>query len=184
MKPIQFNTAFTYPFNRWPGLFNILWILLPIFGWAALLGYHVRQTQGWVKGEFKEMPKFSFVKDMKRGFWMFIMMIPLLGAFILAGFILTISTYGLGALGFLFLALFILPLLLINLYVKETVEDSFDFKVVKPVFDHFDDYLVMLLKSFGLVAVWIVMAVIVVGIPANMFTKNIFLADFYRRRVK
>ena len=31
---------------------------------------------------------------------------------------------------------------------------------------------------------FLVMIIVLVGIPASQFTKNIFLADFYRRRVK
>jgi hypothetical protein len=28
------------------------------------------------------------------------------------------------------------------------------------------------------------MSIILIGIPAGVFTKNIFMADFYRRKVK
>jgi hypothetical protein len=41
-----------------------------------------------------------------------------------------------------------------------------------------------ILKSILLSLIFLVMIIILVGIPAGTFTKNIFLADFYRRRVK
>ena len=39
-------------------------------------------------------------------------------------------------------------------------------------------------KSIGLGLIFFLMMIILVGIPAGSFTKNIFLADFYGRRVK
>jgi hypothetical protein len=39
----------------------------------------------------------------------------------------------------------------------------------------------MMLKSLALQLIFLVMIIVLVGIPAGAFTKNIFIADFYRR---
>ena len=50
---LSFGDAFKYPFNKWTRMFNILWFLLPIFGWLALGGYGIRIMQEFVKGNYK-----------------------------------------------------------------------------------------------------------------------------------
>ena len=82
------------------------------------------------------------------------------------------------------LELFVIPILTINFLNKETVSSYFEFKKVKYVFNNLGDYLIAILKSIGLAIIFILMIIILVGIPASIFTENIFLADFYRRRVK
>ena len=82
------------------------------------------------------------------------------------------------------LGLFALPILAMNFLNKETVGSFFEFKIVQSVFSHLGDYLIVLLKSILLGIVFMLMWIVLVGIPAGSFTKNIFLADFYRRRVK
>ena len=72
MKPLDFKTAFKYPFNRAKGMWNILWVLLPIFGWFALGGYGIRIVKEFSHGKFKKLPVMSFGSDMKLGFFMFL----------------------------------------------------------------------------------------------------------------
>ncbi len=84
----------------------------------------------------------------------------------------------------LLISLFILPILTINFLKKETVGSYFEFNILKSVFDNLGDYVLVILKSILLGIIFLVMWVILVGIPAGSFTQNMFLADFYRRNVK
>lgn len=181
---LDFKAALNYPFKRAMGLWNVLWILLPIVGWFALGGYGIRIIQEFSKGKFKELPLFNFRSDLNLGFFMFFKSLPF------------VIVYGLIALAFgaigpvfdvlarTFLELFIIPILTINFFVKETVSSYFEFRIVKSVFNNFMDYVMAVLKSILLFIVFLVMSIILVGIPANAFTQNMFLADFYRRKVK
>jgi len=192
MKKLDFKTAFKYPFNRAKGMWNILWILLPIFGWFALGGYGVRIVKEFIKGKFKRLPSFEFKSDLKLGFAMFIKFIPfvvvysllLLGVERVAGFLNIKNQKLLVNLVEVFLGLFIVPTLTINFLNKETISSLFEIEILKSVFNNFDDYVVALLKSILLSIIFLVMWMVLVGIPAGTFTKNMFLADFYRRRVK
>jgi hypothetical protein len=183
IEALTFETAFKYPFKRPVGLLNILWILVPIIGWFALIGYNIRIIKNFVKGNFKELPLFNFSQDLNLGFFMFLKLIPFI-------VIITVINWAFGKipfvgfLGTLFISLFIVPVLIINFFVKETIESYFDFNKVKFVFDNLEDYVITVLKSIGLGIIFLLMFVILVGIPASTFTKNIFFADFYRRYVK
>lgn len=180
---LDFGSAFSYPFNRAKGMWNALWLLLPIFGWFALGGYSVRIVKEFVDGKFKQLPVMKFGDDMKFGFFMFLKAIPFIIAYVIIALILELIPV-LGDVVQIFFSLFVVPMLAINFMKKETVESFFEIDLVKPVMDNFKDYLVALLKSIGLAIIFFVMIIVLVGIPASMFTKNIFIADFYRRHVK
>lgn len=184
MKAIDFDTAFKYPFNRAKGMLNIFWVLLPIIGWFALGGYGVRIVQEFTKGKFKELPIMNFGDDLKLGFFMFIKAIPFAIAIMVVFGILSNLDPMLGGLAQLLVGILIFPMLTINFMNKMTWQSLFEWEVVKPVFNNFGDYAMAFLKSLALAIVFIVLMIVLVGIPANAFTKNIFFADFYRRRVK
>ena len=178
---LDFKAAFHYPFNRAKGMWNILWILVPIIGWLALTGYGVRIIQEFCEGKFKQLPVFQFKKDLKLGFFMFLKAIP----FILVCIVI-FSILSLLKLGYIntLMGIFIIPILTINFIKKMTISSFFEFKILKFVFIHFGDYIVAVLKSILLAIVFVIMIIILVGLPALFFTKNMFLADFYRRRIK
>ncbi len=181
---LDFGSAISYPFNRARRMWNILWLLFPIFGWFALGGYGVRIIQEFSKGKFKMLPEMKFGKDMKLGFFMFLKALPFV-LVVLAVFsgLLLINPVLEGIFEILF-GIFVFPILAIHFMNKMTIESFFEFRVVKAVWNNMGDYLVALLKSIGLGLIFFVMIIILVGIPASQFTKNIFLVDFYRRRVK
>jgi len=91
---------------------------------------------------------------------------------------------GLGSLITILISLFVVPMLAINFFNKETVSSSFELDKVKPVFEHLGDYIIAVLKSIAIALIFALMSIILVGIPAHAFTKNLFLADFYRRYAK
>ncbi len=183
MADLDFGKAFKYPFNRWKGLFNILWLIIPIVGWFAIVGYQVRLVKEWIDGQFKELPKFNFMKNLKLGFFMFLKSLPFAIALSILGWVFKkLGSFGTAI--FTLLTLFLVPMLVINFYREETMASLWDFSKVQPVFDNLGDYIVALLKQLVLGLVFAFLSIIFIGIPANAFTANIFLADFYRQHVK
>jgi len=181
---VDFDTAFGYPFRRAKGMWNIFWLLLPIFGWLALGGYSVRIVKEFSKGKFKKLPTMKFGSDMKLGFFMLIKSIPFILVYIILISILTAINFWAMVVGRIFVEVFVIPILTINFMNKETVGSLFEFKLVKSVFNNLEDYVVTVLRSILLFVVYLIMVLILVGIPAMFFTNYLFLADFYRRMVK
>jgi len=180
---LDFNTAFKYPFNRKKGLWNILWLLVPIIGWFALGGYGIRIVKEFTLEKFEQLPEMSFKSDLKFGFMMFLKSLPFV----------VIYTIILGTLIFInewfriidtFLKIFIVPILTVHFFNKETIGSWFDFKILEHVFINLWEYIIIMLKSLALFIVYLLMTIILVGIPANAFTQNIYVADFYRSKVK
>jgi len=183
MEKLDFKTAFKYPFNRAKGLWNILLIFLPVVGWFVLGGYGIRIIQEFSKGEFEQLPTLKFGNDLGLGFFMFFKAIPFMLTYMIITFILTEINPWLRLITLPF-GILLIPVLTINFMNKETVSSYFEFSILKPVFDNFGDYIVAFLKNSLLGLIFIVMSLVLVGIPAGNFTQNIFLADFYRRRIK
>jgi hypothetical protein len=184
MTKLKFKTAFSYPFNRAKGLWYILWALLPIFGWLALYGYGIRIIKEFSKGKFKQLPIFKFSSDLNLGFFMFLKAIPfMLAYFIIYAILDFTNSWASGIIGSL-ISLFVFPVMLINFYNKESVSSFFEFKILKSIFYNFWDYVIAVLKDCALAIVFMIMIVVLVGIPAGAFTENMFLADFYRRKIK
>ena len=184
MVSLDFGTAFKYPFNRWKGMLNIFWMFLPILGWFALGGYGVRIVNEFLKGKFRQLPLFEFGNDLSLGFMMFLKALPFGLAYMVVMFAIgKLSLYLQGGLELL-IGIFAIPILTINFMKKQTVASFFEFGTVRYVFSNLGDYIVALLKSIALGIIYLVMCLILVGIPASVFAKNIFLADFYRRNVK
>lgn len=183
MGIIDFKTAFYYPFNRPAGLWNILWILIPIIGWFAFFGYLIRIVKHFIKGDFSQTPEFDFSNNLSFGFMMFFKMIPLMAAVMAINFVTGLVPF-IGILVMLFVSLFIIPMLFINFFNKETVESSFELSKVRAVFNNFDEYLIVVLKSIALQIIFFVMIIVLVGLPAGSFTKNIFFANFYGKYAK
>jgi hypothetical protein len=181
---LDFSTAFHYPFNRWKGLLNILWIFLPIFGWFALFGYGVRIIQEFTAGKFKKLPTMSFGDDMKLGFFMFLKAIPFILLITIVLGALYVVSPALESVIEIILSILVFPMLGIHFANKQTVGALFEFRIVNEVFSNLGDYLFAFLKEIGLAIVFLIMSIILIGIPASMFTQNIFFADFYRRRIK
>jgi Protein of unknown function (DUF4013) len=181
---LNFGDAFGYSFKRAKGLLNILWVFLPIFGWFALGGYSIRIIKEFCDGKFKQLPVMKFKSDMKFGFFMFLKAIPFVLAYVVVTSILSAISRPLGGMVELVLAIFAVPMLAVNFMKKETIESFFEFEVLRAVTENFKDYLIVIWKSILLALVFIAMMIILVGFPAAAFTRNIFLADFYRRNVK
>ena len=182
-QAIDFKSAFKYPFNRPAGMLNILWVFIPILGWFALMGYGIRIAKNFINNDFKELPLFNLGGDFKFGFFMFFKILPLIVVIMLINLVL-MPLKGMGSLIAVLISLFAVPMLTINFFNKETVSSSFELDKLKPVFEHLGDYIIAFLKSIALAIIFAVMSINLIGIPASAFTKNLFLADFYRRYAK
>lgn len=180
---LDFETAFKYPFKRAVGLLNILWILLPIIGWFAYGGYIITIIKHYIKGDFKELPKFNFSRDISLGFFMFFKAIPFMIVYMAVQLALGFVPY-VGVIVNLLINLFFIPILFMNFFNKETVGSLFEFSKISAVFENFGEYIMVILKSFALQIIFLIMIIVLVGIPAGSFTKNIFIADFYGRYCK
>ncbi|MFH0808324.1 MAG: DUF4013 domain-containing protein [archaeon] len=181
---LNFKSAFMYPFNRAKGMWNILWILFPIFGWFALGGYSVRIVKEFISGKFKNLPLMKFGDDMRLGFFMFLKAIPFVVVMVIMFGILFLTNPILEVMAEVLFGIFVFPMLTIHFMNKQTIGSFFEFRIIGKVWNNFGDYFLAILKSIGLALVFLIMIIVLVGIPASQFTKNIFLADFYRRMVK
>lgn len=135
---LDFRTAFYYPFKRPVGLLNVLWILLPIFGWFALGGYVITIIKHYIKGDFKELPKLDFSRDMSLGFFMFFKAIPFMVLYMIVQAALGYVPIA-GFIVILFISLFVIPMLFMNFFNKETVGSLFEFSKVNAVFENFGE---------------------------------------------
>lgn len=210
-KKLSFKEAFKYPFNRPQGLLNILWVIVPIALWGILLalvfqnvmlrgltailvaiplvcilsffGYSIRIVKEYIDGKFEKLPEFEFAEQISLGFFIFLKMIPFF--IIYLPLIVLLEEKHPGArLLLLPFEIVSVPVLAINLIYKETAAAFFEFSIVKVVVENLGDYLIALIKTILLQIVFLILSVILVGIPAGTYTKNIFLADFYRRHIK
>ncbi|MDD2439425.1 MAG: DUF4013 domain-containing protein [Methanosarcinaceae archaeon] len=183
METISFSKAFKYPFNRPMRLFYILLIFLPIIGWFALTGYIVKIINEFIEGKYEELPQLQFMEDLKLGFLLFLKSLPFFLVYIILieGASYLNETFGiiLNLLG----SFFILPILTINFYRKQTVSSYFEFGILKCVTENFEDYVSTFIKQFVLILIFAVLSIVLIGIPAASFTSYIFFANFYGRRV-
>jgi hypothetical protein len=210
---VSFETALKYPFNKKVRLLNILWLFLPIIGWFALGGYSIVIVRSFLNAEFKEVPEFNFGSNLSLGFFMFLKSLPFaicygilstLVSFIPLGFLIQIF------LGFFIvpiLAINFFKHATIESYFEfdkvNVVFDNFvDYLVATlkgiglgivllflPLvalggFAFFSQNL-MAGNSIVTILLFVLMVCLFfIFLPANFYTKHIFIADFYRRNVK
>ena len=85
----------------------------------------------------------------------------------------------LGSLINLLFAVFVIPILAVNFFRKQTIESFFEFDILNVVKDNLGDYIVTVLKQYLLIIVFAILSIILIGIPAMIFTNSIFIANFY-----
>lgn len=184
IETISFSEAFKYPFKTPARLLYILLLIVPIIGWLALFGYIVRLVNEFIEGRYEGLIKLDFMEDLKLGFMVFLKALPF---YIVYSIILFATTYvneTLGSLINLVLGFFVIPMLAVNFFRKQTVESFFEFDVLNVVRDNFGEYVITVLKQYALVIIFMVLSVVLVGIPAMFFTNSIFVANMYGRLVE
>jgi len=184
IETISFSEAVKYPFKVPQRLLYILLLFIPIIGWLALFGYVVRLVNEFIEGRYEELIKLDFMEDLKLGFMVFLKALPFYIAYMV---ILSATTYvneTLGNLVNLLLGFFVIPLLAVNFFRKQTIESFFEFDVLNIVRDNPGEYIVTVLKQYALVIIFAVLSIVLVGIPAMFFTNSIFVANLYGRLVE
>lgn len=173
---LEFKTGLKYPWGQPKRLWNILWFLLPIFGWFALGGYAKKIVNSIVKGNTKELPEFGqFWDNFVKGFMIFLKILPLM---ILLGVISIIPF--IGKPFYWFASLFLVPWLVINLMEKYTLASTFEIEnAAKAVFGNFVEYIMVLLRTLLYSIIYALLSIVLIGIPCLSFGKNIFIAEFY-----
>ncbi|MGA9187411.1 MAG: DUF4013 domain-containing protein [Methanosarcina sp.] len=184
METISFSDAFKYPFKTPKRLLYALWLIIPILGWFALFGYIVRLVNEFVEGRYEGLIKLDFMEDLKLGFITFLKGLPFYIAYMAIVFAATFVSETLGNLVNLLLGFFVVPILVVNFFRKQTLESFFEFQLLDIVRDNLGDYVIAVLKQYALVIIFAILSIVLVGIPAMFFTNSIFIANFYGRLVE
>ncbi|MFT4304740.1 MAG: DUF4013 domain-containing protein [Candidatus Woesearchaeota archaeon] len=177
MSSVSFGEGLKYPWKKPSRLWNILWILIPILGLFAIYGYIRKIILELSKGNKNELPEFGdFWENLKIGFMLFVYYIPTIIVLLLISYIPFI-----GNLLYFLLAFFLLPWLLINLYVKNEFMAIWEIeKAFNAVKNRFLDYLVAMIKTIGFGIIYGLASLVLIGIPCYMFGFTYYLVDFYK----
>ena len=175
---VEFMQGLKYPWGNAKRLWNILWILIPILGWFAIINYSKKISLSIVGGDTAGLPEFGgFFENLSKGFILFLKLIPISVVLMIVNFIPVI-----GSVVYVLFAILFMPWLVINLYVKDTVGATFEWSnAANIVFKNFGDYVMTIIKTIGFVVVYLVGSIVVVGIPCLYLGQYFFFADFYAR---
>jgi len=167
-----------YPWQKPRRLWNILWILLPIFGWLALTGYVKKIVKNLATGKRKEIPAFGgFWNNFVQGVKIFIFLIP---TYIVLSLINEIPIGGTAL--YYIISIFLLPWLIINFFVKGKFSALWELKkVFNIVFKNAVEYIIAFVKTIIYEVIYGILSIVLVGIPCYTFGNLYFLTDFYQK---
>ena len=117
--------------------------------------------------------------DLKLGIIIFVKSLPF---YIVYTIVLSVVNYvspTLRILVSLLLGFFIIPILTVNFYRKQTINSYFEFDILNIVKDHLGDYIMVISKQYALPFLFLILSIVLIGIPALLFTSSIFFANFY-----
>ena len=168
-----------YPWNKARRLWNILWFLIPIFGWFALGGYIKKIVKELATGQRNELPAFgSFWNNFVQGVKVFVFLIPIYIVIMLISMI----PFGIGTILYYLITIFIMPWLIMNFFVNETFNSIWELKkAFNIVFGNAIAYLIAFVKQIIYQIVYGILMVVLVGIPCYSFGNMYFLTEFYRK---
>lgn len=179
IETISLSDAFKYPFLIPKRLLYILLLLIPILGWLVLFGYITRLINEFIEGRYEGLIKLDIMEDLKLGIIIFLKSLPFLLVYMI---VLSAVNYVNATLGIFFnliFGFFVIPILQINFYRKQTIESYFEFGTLTIVKDNLGDYIMVILKQYALVIIFLILSIVLIGIPALFFTNSIFIANFY-----
>lgn len=178
IETISFSDALKFPFKEPLRLLYALWLLIPILGWLILFGYVVRLVNEFIDGNYNGLIKLEIIEDLKLGIAMFVKALPFYVVYFL---ILSAVIYLNDTLGSLIqlLAMFIVPLLAVNFFRKQTISSFFEFDVLNVARDNLGEYITTVIKQIVLSIIFAILSLLIIGIPAFYFTSSIFIANFY-----
>lgn len=184
IETIGFSEAFKYPFKTPKRLLYALLLIVPIVGWFALFGYSVRLINEFIEGRYEGLIKLDFMEDLKLGFMVFLKALPFYIVYVIILFAATYVSEAFGNLVSLLLGFFVIPMLAVNFFRKQTIESFFEFGVLNVVKENIVEYIITVLKQYALIIIFMVLSIVLVGIPAMFFTNSIFVANMYGRLVE
>lgn len=179
IETLSLSDAFKYPFKAPKKLLYALLLLIPILGWLVLFGYMVRLINEFVEGRYEEPIDINLIEDLKLGTFTFLKALPFYIAYTIIVFAVSYISATLGGLINLLLAVFVIPILVVNFFRKQTIESFFEFDALNVVKDNLGDYTVAILKQYIIGFAFVILSIILIGIPAAIFTNSIFIANFY-----
>jgi hypothetical protein len=179
IENVSFSDAFRYPFKKPKRLLYALFLLIPIFGWLILFGYLARLVNEFIEGRYEGPIKLNIMDDMSLGFTIFLKSLPFIIVYVILISAVSYVSETFGILLNLLLSFFIIPILQVNFYRKQTIESYFEFDILNIVKDNLGSYVVAILKQYALAIIFLVLSVVLIGIPALIFTGAIFTANFY-----
>ncbi len=148
------TNALGYPFKRFDGIFNYLWVLIPIIGQFVFYGYYLRVLDSIMhnyKANHKGLPRFvKFGENLKFGFLMTIAALIVLGVLFAIEFLLLLTGIGwiVNPILTLIVVIFAFPLLPAQYAYSGKFTDAMNvFKAFKTSFNHFGKYILFILKS-------------------------------------
>ena len=179
IENVSFSDAFRYPFKKPKRLLYALFLLIPIFGWLILFGYLARLANEFIEGRYEGPIKLNIMDDMSLGFIIFLKSLPFIIVYVILISAANYFSETFGILLSLLLSVFVIPILQVNFYRKQTIESYFEFDILNIVKDNLGSYVVAILKQYALAIIFLVLSVVLIGIPALIFTGAIFTANFY-----
>lgn len=184
---------FRYPWEQWTRIFNFWWVLIPILGWFALMGYTKKIINELLAGNNKELPKFgSFGENMKTGFFFFVYTLVLgivLGiVFMILGFVFGLIPF-LGQIIMILIQLyagFMASLMVMDYVKKGNFAAGWDIAGVnKVIINNIEEAVMTILKTLivviGYLLASVLIVTIVVTIPAAVLSSYYLYAEFYNK---
>jgi hypothetical protein len=179
IENISLSDAFRYPFKKPKRLLYALFLLIPIFGWLILFGYLIRLVNEFIEGRYEGLIKLNIIDDMSLGFTTLLKSLPFIIIYIIIISAVNYVSETFGLLFNLLLSVFIVPILQVNFYRKQTIKSYFEFDILNIVKDNLGSYVVVILKQYVLTIIFLILSIVLIGIPALFFTNTIFIANFY-----
>ena len=183
IETISLSDAFKYPFKTPKKLLYALLLLIPIFGWLVLFGYIVRLVNEFIDGRYQEPIDIDLIEDLKFGAITFVKALPFIIVYAIVTLAISYISSTLGDLIDLLLRLFVIPILSVNFFRKQTIESFFEFDIFNVAKENLEDFITASLKQLALNIVFVILSIILIGIPGLLFTSSIFIANFYGRVV-
>jgi hypothetical protein len=184
IETISLSDAFKYPFKTPKKLLYALLLLVPILGWLVLFGYVVRLVNEFIEGRYEEPIDIDLVEDLKFGAITFVKALPFIIAYMIVISVVGYISSTLGDLIDLLLRLFVIPILSVNFFRKQTIESFFEFDIFNVAKENLEDFIMASLKQLVVYIVFAILSIILIGIPGLLFTSSIFIANFYGRVVQ
>ena len=184
IETVSFSDAIKYPFKAPKKLLYALLLLIPILGWLIILGYIVRQVNEFIEGRYEEPLDIALIEDLKLGAITFVKALPFGIAYVIVILAITYVSPTLGSLISLLLEIFVVPILMVNFFRKQTIESFFEFDIFNVAKNNLEDYIVTALKQYILLIVFAILSIILIGIPAMILTYSMLIANFYGRSIE